>query len=331
MVGKGSARVRREVGTDDPVLAGVSEDELLAGIFPLLQGGPAVLVGPGDDTALVQAPSGSVLATTDAMVRGRDWLDEWSSGEDVGAKCVAQNVADIAAMGGVATGLLVTLVADPQTPVAWVRAMTRGLAEAAAELGVPVLGGDLSSAPAGTLVVSVTALGDLEGREPVLRSGAREGDVVAVAGSLGRSGAGLLLLQREEAARAPDLVADHRRPRPPVEQGPLAARAGATAMLDLSDGLGRDARRVAAASRVCLALSGELLREDVAALAPAVGEEAARSCVLTGGEEHSLLACFPAGVTLPQGWRPVGRVQAGEGVTVDGEPLVGGGWDHFAG
>jgi Thiamine monophosphate kinase len=117
-----------------PTLADIGEDELLSAIFPLLPGGPGVLIGPGDDTALLSAPGGSVLATTDAMVRGRDWLDEWSSGADVGAKIVAQNLADIAAMGGVPTGLLVTLIADPRTSLAWVRDFTEGLAQAAAQL-----------------------------------------------------------------------------------------------------------------------------------------------------------------------------------------------------
>ena len=132
-----------------PVLADIGEDGLLATIFPLLPGGPGVLVGPGDDTALLSAPHGSVLATTDAMVRGRDWLDEWSTGADVGAKTVAQNLADIAAMGGVPSGLLVTLIADPRTSLAWVRDFTVGLAQAAGAAGVPVVGGDLSSAPQG--------------------------------------------------------------------------------------------------------------------------------------------------------------------------------------
>lgn len=319
-----------EVG-DELVLADVGEDQLLAEIFPLLQGGPSVIVGPGDDTALVRAPGGAVLVTTDAMVRGRDWLEEWSGAADVGAKSVAQNVADIAAMGGVATGLLVTLIAAPETTLSWVRDFTQGLAQAATAAGVPVVGGDLSSAPAGTLAVSVTALGDLQGREPVLRSGARAGDVVAVAGTLGRSAAGLALLRRGEVDRDPALVADHRCPRPPWAQGPLAATAGATAMLDISDGLGRDAGRIARASGVRIELSEDRLRPDIDALVAAVGAQAARDCVLSGGEEHSLLACFPARVPLPTGWREVGVVSAGAGVAVDGQAVVGGGWDHFAG
>ena len=314
-----------------PTLADIGEDELLSTIFPLLPGGPGVLIGPGDDTAVLSTPGGSVLATTDAMVRGRDWLDEWSSGADVGAKTVAQNLADIAAMGGVPTGLLVTLIADPRTSLAWVRDFTAGLAQAARSAGVPVVGGDLSSAPAGVLVVSVTALGNCEGRQPVCRSGAHVGDVLAVCGSLGHSATGLLLLQRGETGRSPELADYHRRPRPPYEQGPAAARAGATAMLDISDGLGRDAGRLARASGVRIELDDLQLAEDVAQLQQVVSEDDAWRSVLEGGEEHSLLACFPPGAGLPDGWRRIGDVVAGSGVWLRGEAVLGGGWDHFGG
>lgn len=318
-------------GAAEPTLADVGEDGLLSVIFPLLPGGPGVLIGPGDDTALLSTPGGSVLATTDAMVRGRDWLDEWSTGADVGVKTVAQNIADIAAMGGVPSGLLVTLIADPRTSLAWVRDFTAGLAQAAREAGVPVLGGDLSSAPEGVLVVSVTALGECEGREPVRRSGAQVGDVLALCGSLGHSAAGLLLLQRGQSGLAPELASYHRRPRPPHEQGPVAARAGATAMLDVSDGLGRDAGRIARASGVRIEIDEALLRDDVAALKHVVSQDEAWRCVTEGGEEHSLLACFPSGARLPEGWRPIGKVVAGSGVLLRGRLVVRGGWDHFGG
>jgi thiamine-monophosphate kinase len=314
-----------------PTLGDVGEDGLLSVIFPLLPGGPGVLLGPGDDTALLSTPGGSVLATTDAMVRGRDWLDEWSAGSDVGAKTVAQNVADIAAMGGVPTGLLVTLIADPQTPVSWVREFTQGLAAAAAEAGVPVLGGDLSSAPEGVLVVSVTALGSCADGEPVRRCGAQVGDVLAVCGSLGHSAAGLLLLQRGQSTLAPELVRYHCRPRPPYEQGPVAARAGASAMLDISDGLGRDAGRLARASGVRIELDDALLAEDVAQLQHLMSHDEAWRCVTEGGEEHSLLACFPSGARLPDAWRKIGDVLAGSGVLLRGVPVTRGGWDHFGG
>ncbi len=322
-------------------LADVSEDELLELIFPVLAapgsgGDPAragawVRLGPGDDTALVRSASGGVLATTDAMVRGPDWRDDWSSGSDVGHKIVAQNVADIAAMGGVCTGLLVTLIAEVSTPLAWVLDFTSGLAAAAADAGTSVVGGDLSSAPPGTLAVSVTALGDLGGRAAVRRSGARVGDVIGVVGSLGRSGAGLELLQAGRPDDDASLVAMHLRPRPPYEQGPVAAAAGASAMIDLSDGLVRDAGRVAKASGVCLALEGNALRPDIEALTPVFGWQQAKQCVLTGGEEHSLLACFPPDRAWPAGWRRIGVVQEGHGVSLDGQAMHGGGWDHFAG
>ena len=316
---------------DGRTLADLGEDGLLSVIFPLLPGGPGVLLGPGDDTALLSTPGGSVLATTDAMVRGRDWLDEWSTGADVGAKTVAQNIADIAAMGGVPTGLLVTLIADPATRLAWVRDFTGGLARVAAGAGVPVLGGDLSSAPAGVLVVSVTALGECAGREPVRRWGAQVGDVVAVAGSLGHSAAGLLLLQRGQDGLAPDLADYHRRPAPPFGQGPVAALAGATAMIDISDGLGRDAGRIARASGGRSALDEGLLSDDVSQLQHVLSPDEAWRCVTEGGEEHSLLACFPSAAALPEGWRTIGEVVAGSGVLLRGQLVTAGGWDHFGG
>jgi len=310
-------------------LADVSEESLLDEILPLLAGGPAVTVGPGDDTAVLATPDGSVIATTDAMVRGRDWRDEWSTGRDVGAKVVAQNLADVAAMGGRATGVLVTLVADPATSVEWVLDLARGIGTAARAAGTTILGGDLSSAPTGTLMLSVTALGSLEGRPPVLRSGARPGDVVAVAGTLGLAAAGWLLLEAGRADADPGAVALQRCPDPPLAQGPAAADAGATAMLDLSDGLLRDAARVARASSVRLDLRSAQLAGDVSRLEAALGSAAARECVLAGGEEHSLLACFPPTTALPPGWRVVGAVHDGEGVTVDGRAEHARGWDHF--
>ncbi len=323
--------MNERLDAEGPTLADIGEDELLSTIFPLLPVGPGVLIGPGDDTAFLSARDGSVLATTDAMVRGRDWFDEWSTGADVGSKMVAQNLADVAAMGGVSTALLVTLIADPQTSLAWVRDFIEGLAQTASAAGVPVVGGDLSSAPAGVLVVSATALGECEGRAPVRRSGAQVGDVLAVSGSLGHSATGLLLLQRGEASLAPELVRSHRRPRPPYEQGPAAARAGASAMLDISDGLGRDAGRMARASGVGIRLDEVRLADDVAQLRQVVSEDDAWRSVIAGGEEHSLLAAFPSRTALPQGWRRIGDVVPGAGVSLRGEPVLGGGWDHFGG
>ena len=310
------------------MLADLDEAQILARVLP--PGVPLgrVLLGPGDDTAYLAVPSGRVLVTTDAMVLGRDWLDAWSGAADVGAKCVAQNASDIAAMGGVTTGMVVTLVADPQTPVLWARDLSYAIADACTAEGIAVLGGDLSSAPAGVRMVSITAVGEVSGA-PVLRSGARFTDVVAVSDALGRSGAGLLLLQGDAASRGP-LVDYHRRPTPSYAQGPAALLAGATSMLDISDGLLRDAGRIASASGVRLDLHSADLQPYVDALEPEVGDDA-WDCVLRGGEEHSLLATFPADGVLPQGWHPIGSVARGAGVTLDGVEQQPGGWDHFHG
>ena len=351
-------------------LRDTSEGELLARIFPIYAGSGhvdegSVPVGPGDDAAVVSAPGGSVVATTDSMVCGLDWRDDWSSAHDVGVKLAAQNLADIAAMGAEPTARLVSLAADPDLEVAWAVDLARGIASLASRAGAPVVGGDLSGAPAGVVVVSVTALGDLRGRAPVLRSGARPGDVVAVCGSLGRSGGGLALLQRGEGARSdvvwdepgcsdgdgsgPDagssrsaavraLVTYHRAPVPPWQAGPRAAASGAHALIDVSDGLVTDLTRIARASGVGVDLDAAVLRERFAAgpLTVALGEHEAWHQVLTGGEEHSLVGAFADEVSLPQDpdhpWVVIGRVlAAGPRVTVDGVvPDHARGWDHFA-
>jgi thiamine-monophosphate kinase len=339
-------------------LRDISEGELLALVFPVYAGAvPAdpgsVWVGPGDDAAVVGTPGGSVVATTDSMVRGLDWRDEWSSAHDVGVKVAAQNVADIAAMGAVPTALLVSLAADPALEVAWAVDLARGIASLADQAGAVVVGGDLSAAPPGVVVVSVTALGDLHGLAPVLRSGARVGDVVAVCGSLGLSGGGLALYQGGEAD--PDAVSDvvlsdrtlavralmrhHRAPVPPWRCGSVAAAAGAHALVDVSDGLVTDVGRVASASGVSVDLDGSALRERYAAgpLALALGDDEALRQVLAGGEEHALVGAFADSASLPGGdepWRVVGRVIAagpqGPSVTVDGVVPDVRGWDHFA-
>ena len=317
--------------TMTPRLADLSEEELLAVVVPLMRQNrryAGELLGPGDDAAVV-ATSGAVVATTDTMLRGQDWRDDWSSGADVGHKLVAQNLADLAAMGAVGTGLLVTLAADPQTELAWVRDLAQGIGAACARWAVPVVGGDICGAASGVVVVGATALGDLADGAPVLRSGARAGDLLALAGGLGRSDAGLQLLEAGLSQRHPEAVAWHRRPEPPLDAGVDARRAGATSMIDISDGLLRDAHRVARASGVRLDLDRAALDVHAAYLRPALSDGDAWRAVLAGGEEHSLLASYPSEVALPTGWQVVGAVFEGDGVTVDGEPVAAAGWDHF--
>lgn len=319
-------------------LAGAGEDGLLRVILPRFAGTVPVLLGPGDDAALLATPHGHVIATTDTMVRGIDWRDDWSSPQDVGHKIVVSNVADIAAMGGRPTGLLIALMAGTDTTLAFVEGLADGIAAAAARIGAGVLGGDLSGAAPGTVAVAVTALGELPGPGPVRRDGARLGDHVAVCGTLGHAAAGLALLRGEAEpvvgmdTRA-SLIGAQRRPHCPLDQGPAAAAAGVHAMIDISDGLLRDAARIARASDVHIDLSSAALAPDVAVLAAVLGEEAAWRCVLGGGEEHSLLACYPAEAGIPAGWRRIGHVVATGGglVTLDGQPHDTAGWDHFEG
>nr|WP_194720336.1 thiamine-phosphate kinase [Cellulosimicrobium arenosum] len=332
----------------------VPEEALLARIFPLLPGAPTTIVGPGDDCAVVAAPDGRYVVSTDVLVEDRHFRRRWSSGYDVGWRAAMQNLADVAAMGARPAALVVSLVMPGNLPVEWVTGLARGLAAACTPSGAAVVGGDLSGGD--QVVVAVTVHGDLEGREPVLRSGARPGDVVALAGTLGRSAAGLALL---DAGRSDDgLTATYLRPDPPIAAGPRAADGGATAMLDVSDGLLRDAGRMARASGARIDVSSAALATDRDALRDAArivapggddpqlevrSEDEVRTLldawVLAGGEDHGLLATFPAGIELPRGFRTIGVVHgagaqgdAAAAVTVDGESLrTGTGWDHFRG
>ena len=302
------------------------------------QQGAAVLLGPGDDAAVVAVSDGRVVASTDLLLEGRHFRRDWSSAYDVGRKAAAQNLADMAAMGAVPTALLVGLAAPGDLPLAWARDLAAGLADECAPLGASVAGGDTTRGE--TLMVAVTALGDLRGRAPVTRSGAHAGDVLALAGELGWSACGLDFLRRARADEAPDeALSRHRAPRPPYAAGPQAAEAGASAMLDVSDGLLADAGHIARESGVALDLDREWVETAVPARLRAAGELLGvdpLEWVLTGGEDHALVACFPAGVPLPEGWRAIGRADgAGAGitntVTVGGKSWVGArGWDHFA-
>jgi thiamine-monophosphate kinase len=321
-----------------PTLQDLGESGILARIFPRLPAADLVEVPPGDDAAVVVAADGRVVATTDLMVQGRDWRDEWSSAYDVGWKVAAQNLADVAAMGAVPTALLVGLVAPGTLPVSWVEGLADGLAASCLSTGASVVGGDLSRGD--PVVVAVTALGDLAGRTAVLRSGARPGDVVALAGRLGWSGAGLDLLLAGRSDVAPQLVASHLRPEPPYNAGPDAAAAGAHALMDVSDGLLRDAGRMADASGVSIDLDLEVLRRYAFELSPAAealgDKDFALGWVLSGGEDHPLLATYADGA-LPAGFERIGRVvdRWSEAVLVSGRgaSAVSRGlptWDHFA-
>ncbi|MEV0002032.1 thiamine-phosphate kinase [Micromonospora sp. NPDC050980] len=309
-------------------VAGVGEFGLIDRVTARLSYGESCLLGPGDDAALVAAPDRRVVASTDVLVEGRHFRRDWSSARDVGHRAAAANLADVAAMGATPTALLVALCLPAELDPAWAEELADGLGAEAALVGASVVGGDMSASP--TLTVAVTALGDLAGRAPVVRSGARPGDQVALAGRTGWAAAGFTVLSR--GFRTPRLLVEaFRRPEVPYAAGPAAAAAGATAMIDVSDGLLADLGHVAAASGVAIDLSrdGFEVPRQMRDAAQALGVDP-YSWILAGGDDHALAATFPAGAALPDGWRPVGRVTDGAGVTVDGADYAGPrGWDHF--
>jgi thiamine-monophosphate kinase len=293
---------------------------------------PAVRIGPGDDAAVVSAPDRRVVATTDILLEGWHFRRDWSTAYDVGRKAAAQNLADIAAMGAVPTALLLGLVVPAELTANWPMELMDGIRDEAQVASAAVVGGDVVRGD--TITVSITALGDLRNREPVTRSGARTGDTVAVTGWLGWSAAGHAVLSR--GFRSPRaFVEARRRPEPPYHAGPAAAGLGATAMTDVSDGLVADLGHIAEASKVRIDLrSGDLdVPAQMSDIGQAVGVDPLH-WVLTGGEDHALVATFPADAKLPARWRKIGEVLAPTAqpqVTVDGAPWKkSGGWDHFA-
>jgi thiamine-monophosphate kinase len=329
----GAARAGRAEagGVGATTIAELGEFALIAAIAAALPPEPAPLLGPGDDAAVLRAPDGRVVATTDLLVEGLHFRRDWSAAADVGVKAAAQNLADVAAMGAIPTGLLVGLAAPGDLPVDWALDLVRGMAAECGRAGAAIAGGDVTGGPA--VMLGVTALGDLAGRPPVTRGGARPGDVLAVAGRLGWSAAGLAILtaSARPGGEDGDLVAAHRRPQPPYPAGPQAARLGATAMIDISDGLVQDLGHVAQASgvRIDIDTAGLPGTGPLRAAAARLGADWL-DWALTGGEDHALAATFPPGTRLPAGWAVVGRVSRGAGVITDGQRRSGaGGWNHF--
>ena len=298
--------------------------------------GPGTVVGIGDDAAVLAAPDGRVVATTDFLLEGRHFRRDWAGPADIGHRAAVRSLADVAAMGAVPTALLVALAAPPGLASSWALDLATGLAAEAERAGATVAGGDTARFDA--VLLAVTGLGDLQGRAPVTRAGARPGDRVAVAGPLGASAAGLALL--EAGRREPSaLIAAHLRATPPYDAGPEAADLGATALMDISDGLLADLAHLADASGVAVdvhpaTLDPAPLIPAAAALAPGrpgTPDGRALEWMLTGGEDHSLVATFPPGTPLPPRWLVIGEVRPGRGVLVDGRPHAGpGGWEHFS-
>lgn len=320
--------MRDDDSGESPTLAGLGEFAVIDRLVRGRRQPGAVLLGPGDDAALLAAGDGRTLISTDVLVQDRHFRLDWSTPHDVGRKAIAQNAADIEAMGGRPTAFVAGFAAPGDTPAARVDALVDGMWDEAARIGAGIAGGDLVSGP--LWVLSVTVLGDLDGRAPVLRSGARAGSVLAVTGELGRSAAGYALWDNGIGG-FDDLRRRHLVPQPPYGQGAAAAAAGAQAMIDVSDGLVADLRHVADASGVAIDVSTAALAADRDALtsaATAVGADPL-AWVLGGGEDHALAACFAG--RPPAGWRVVGTVLDGPArVLVDGAEWSGyAGWQSY--
>ena len=306
----------------------MSEFELIADITDGLAIGDDVLLGPGDDAAVL-VPRGDVVVTTDVLIENIHFKRSWSPAFQIGRKAVAVNVSDVEAMGADPSAVVIGLAFPRNLEGRWISDFQEGVVEECARAGISLVGGDLSSAP--QVAIAVTALGNLAGRAAVTRAGARVGDQVAVCGRLGWSAGGPLVLQRG-CGSPKELVREQQCPAVPYGQGKIAASAGATAMIDVSDGLLQDLGHICERSGVGMDLETEALEipEGLARLAAATGKNPL-GFVLSGGEDHALAATFPADARLPQGWLRIGGVTSGAEVVVNGEPWQGNvGWDHFA-
>lgn len=281
----------------------------------------------GDDAAYV----GGSIVTTDTMVEGEDFDLSYCSGFDLGWKALAVNVSDVAAMAGKPRHAVATLALPPSTSVDLVDGIGRGLAEAGARWGVAVVGGDLSAAP--VIVLGITLIGD-PGERVVTRAGARPGDRICVTGSIGGSWGGLRLLREGRGGDAPALVERHLRPRARVEEAALLRDAGATAMIDVSDGFAIDLTRLMRASGTGCVVHPAAVPLDPALESAFRDEDVTRGAIL-GGEDFELLATLPPGSEPPQGVTIVGDVTEETSLRFGDEDLEelgrNEGWDHLRG
>jgi thiamine-monophosphate kinase len=317
-------------GAPNLLLLTISEFALIERLRRRLVGPPGQ-IWVGDDVAVVPGPNGAMLLAADAVVAGVHADLTLVGIDDMGWKAMVANVSDIAAVGGRPCCAVVT-VSGPLGSIDF-DLLYDGLTAASGAYGCPIVGGDLTSSP--TLVVSVAIVGDAGGEElpaPVLRSGARAGDTIFVTGPLGSSAAGLHLLQTGRVSEAPDLVLAHRRPRARLDEGTAARMAGATAMIDVSDGLAADLRHIADGSGVGVVLD----RVPVAIGVNRVSNDP-ESMALGGGEDFELLFTAPdaglvettfaaRGLGKPL---PIGHctAEAGERRLRDGDLPVAG-WEH---
>jgi thiamine-monophosphate kinase len=329
------------------------EDALVAAIARVLSGpGDAVRIGIGDDAAVVEPVSGELVLAADLFVEGVHFDAAISPPREIGYRAVAVNVSDLAAMAASPRYGLVSLALRPPVEAGWVVELFGGMREAADEYGLTLVGGDLSRAQ--ETILSLALAGEVAPGAAISRSGARLGDRLVVTGSLGGSAGGLALARAARAAPAAgeawarELAEAYRRPAARVGEARVLASAGATSMMDLSDGLARDLPRLCRASTV-----GARVRLASIPVAPALwaaeiplGIDPLRLAI-AGGDDYELLATLPVGavdgarrelrarygVSLAEIGDIIDEVEGIIAIDADGvtAPLERGGWDHFDG
>lgn len=323
--------------SDARTVSELGEAGLIALVTSYLPRPPANELWAGDDAALISLAAGDTIVTTDTMVEGHDFDLAYCDGFDLGWKVVAANVSDVAAMGGRPTHAVATLALPPSAPVALVDGIGRGLAAAADRWDVAVVGGDVSAAP--VVILGVTLLGTAGGGRTVPRSGARPGDLLCVTGSLGGAWAGLQLLRAGRREASPALVERQLRPQARVEEGRALSEAGATAMIDVSDGLAVDLTRLMKASGTGCAVDPAVvpLDPDLGALVETglLGAGELLVGAILGGEDFELLATLPPDAAPPEGVTVVGEVTREPALRLGDDDLEelgrNEGWDHLRG
>lgn len=321
------------------LISQASEDVLISGFAPYLPKSSAV-VPSGDDSAVLET-RGNVAVSVDMLVENRHFKREWSTGYDVGYRAAQQNLADAVAVGAMPVSLVVGMALPGDLEVEWLNDFARGLAAACEPHGVGVDGGDLVAGS--EIAISVTVLGDMEGREPLLRSGALPGHKVVHCGNLGHGIAGFELLsagfsESDENPKVGALVGNFLRPQPPINEAMEAVRGGSLrSLMDVSDGLVRDTRRIAKASRVWIDLDQKAIEKKMGPLATAAGRLGAdrRTWLFTGGEDHGFVGTIPADGEVPDAFAVIGEVLAPDQhgrITISGKDVNQStlGWDHFS-
>jgi thiamine-monophosphate kinase len=283
-----------------------SESELIAAVRAIFEATPdeRVLIGIGDDGAVIAQPKGKVVLATDIAVEGTHFNREWSSLFEIGAKITAANLADIYAMGGRPEYLLVAAALPRGFTIPEIQELARGIVDEASKVGARVVGGDITASK--DLVISVAAYGSV--KDSVTRSGAQVGDLVIISDLPGASAVGLELLKQ---GVRDDRTLPHRRPIVNYEAARDFALAGVSAMCDVSDGLTSELLHIAKASGV-----GIEIRTDEA-------------IDFNGGEDHIFVATISPHLPFPRQAIEIGRVVLGKGVRINGEIATHQGFKHF--